>query len=146
MPTIVKILLTCAKQRIALEGQNQDKINFARIATHNEGNCIAILRLLAKSNADNHEHLLYGPKNAKYVSKTVQNEILDIAAGQICEFLPARTSEQGNVIGSVHIYMCVPKKIVIERTRNLIYLNFVATDFFPKIISPSAGENSGDFA
>ena len=62
--------------------------------------------------------------------------------------LPARASEQGNVIGSVHIYIyvCVQKKIVIERTRDLIYLKFVATDFFPKIISPSAGENSGDLA
>ena len=53
----------------------------------------------------------------------------------------------------LYIYMC-KKKIVIERTRDLIYLKFVATDFFPKIISvkdffpkiisPSAGENSGD--
>ena len=66
--------------------------------------------------------------------------------------LPARASEQGNVIGSVriyiyiYIYMCVQKKFVIERTRDLIYLKFVATDFFPKIISPSAGENSGDLA
>ena len=66
--------------------------------------------------------------------------------------LPARASEQGNVIGlvSVYIYMCVrschQKKIVIERTRDLIYLKFVATDFFPKTISPSAGENSGDLA
>ena len=32
------------------------------------------------------------------------------------------------------------KKIVIERTGDLIYLKFVATDFFPKLISPSAGE------
>ena len=66
--------------------------------------------------------------------------------------LPARASEQGNVIGlvSVYIYMyvhsCHQKKIVNERTRDLIYLKFVATDFFPKIISPSAGENSGDLA
>ena len=58
--------------------------------------------------------------------------------------LPARASEQGNVIGSVRVY--VIKKIVIERTRDLIYLKFVATDFFPKIISPNAGENSGDSA
>ena len=64
--------------------------------------------------------------------------------------LPTRASEQGNVIGlvSVYIYMyvrsCHQKKIVIERTRDLIYLKFVATDFFRKIISPSAGENSGD--
>ena len=59
--------------------------------------------------------------------------------------LLARASEQGDVIGSVriYIYMCT-KKIVIERTRDLIYLKFVATYFFPKIISPSAGKNSGD--
>ena len=44
------------------------------------------------------------------------------------------------------IYINVYKKIVIERTRDLIYLKFVATDFFPKIISLSAGENSGDLA
>ena len=71
--------------------------------------------------------------------------------------LLARASEQGNVIGlvSVYIYICtyvrtyvvvIKKKIVIERTRDLIYLKFVATDFSPKIISPSAGENSGDLA
>ena len=62
----------------------------------------------------------------------------------ILGFLPERASEQGNVIGSVHIYIYVYKKIVIERTRDLIYLKFVATDFFPKIIGPTAGENSGD--
>ena len=58
-------------------------------------------------------------------------------------FLPARASEQGNVIGLVSVYMS-SKKIVIERTRDLIYLKFVAKDFFPKIISSSAGENAGD--
>ena len=66
----------------------------------------------------------------------------------VCELLlPTRTSEQGNVIGSVriyiYIYMCV---LVIERTRDLNYLKFVATEFSPKTISPSAGENSGDLA
>ena len=66
--------------------------------------------------------------------------------------LPARASEQGNVIGSVSVYIYIlyiymsSKKIVIERSRDLIYLKFVATDFSPKIISPSAGENSGDLA
>ena len=69
---------------------------------------------------------------------------------QIESFLPARASEQGNVIGLVsvyiYIYICHQKKIVIERTRDLIYLKFVATDFSPKITSPSTGENSGDSA
>ena len=42
--------------------------------------------------------------------------------------------------------ICHQKKFVIERTRDLIYFKFVATDFSPKIISPSAGENSCDSA
>ena len=41
--------------------------------------------------------------------------------------------------------MCT-KKIVIEQTRDLIYLKFVETDFFTIKISLSAGENSGDLA
>ena len=64
--------------------------------------------------------------------------------------LPARASEQGNVViglVSVYIYICMSsKKIVIERTRDLNYLKFVATDFSLKTISPSTGENSGDLA
>ena len=46
----------------------------------------------------------------------------------------------------IHTCICVQKKIVIERTRDLNYLKFVATDFSLKTISPSAGENSGDLA
>ena len=42
-------------------------------------------------------------------------------------------------------HICVQKKFVIEQTRDLI-LKFEVTDFSPKIISPSAGENSGDSA
>ena len=51
--------------------------------------------------------------------------------------------------GIIYIYIytvCHQKKFVIERTRDLIYLKFVATDFSPKISSPSTGENSGDSA
>ena len=66
----------------------------------------------------------------------------------VWKYLPACASEQGNVIGFVriyiYIYICVQKKIVIERTRDLNYLKFVVTDFSPKTISPSAVENSGD--
>ena len=63
--------------------------------------------------------------------------------------LPTGASEQGNVIGLVSVYIYVCTKIffcVIERTRDLIYLKFVATLFFPKIISPCAGENSSNSA
>ena len=51
-----------------------------------------------------------------------------------------------NGFSVIYIYICHQKKIVIERTRDLNYLKFVATDFSPKTISPSAGKNSGDLA
>ena len=44
------------------------------------------------------------------------------------------------------IIVVIKKNIVIERTRDLISLKVVATDFSLKIISPSTGENSGDLA
>ena len=44
------------------------------------------MRLLSKCNSELKEHLLNGPKNARYISKTIQNEILGKAADQIREF------------------------------------------------------------
>ena len=86
LPLIVEAVLLCARQKIALQGHQQDKIDFALPAMRNEGNFIAMLRLLSKNNATLHEHLTFGAKNAKYTSKTIQNEILGIAADQIRGF------------------------------------------------------------
>ena len=80
---------------------------------------------------------------------TLASPYLEVALSGCLLFLPARASEQGNVnrvCPYIYIYMCVQKKIVIERTKDLNYLKFVATDFSLKTISPSAGENSGDLA
>ena len=93
--------------------------------------------------------VLYCPINFKKKKnfKTTLNFAKHVCVSKLrYALLPARASEQGNVIGSVRIYVCVQKKNVIERTRDLNYLKFVATDFSPKTISPSAGENSGDLA
>ena len=42
--------------------------------------------------------------------------------------IPVHASKQGNVIGLVSVYVCVCTKKLV--TRDLIYLKFVATDFF----------------
>ena len=66
--------------------------------------------------------------------KTKRNDLARPVIGTIflvyfMLLLPACASEQGNVIGSDRMYIYVyQKKIVIERTRDLIYLKFVATD------------------
>lgn len=86
LPAIVEAVIMCAMQKIALQGHQQDKIDFGSAPLHNEGNFIAIVRLLARNNLCLNEHLTSGPRNAKYTSKTIQNEILEIAADQIREF------------------------------------------------------------
>ena len=52
----------------------------------NKGNFIATLRLLAKNIPELKEYLTSGPRNARYICKTVQNELIEIAADQIREF------------------------------------------------------------
>ena len=79
-------MITCAKQRISLQGDKQDKIDFDSPPLNNEGNFITPLRLLAKNIPELKEHLTSGPQNARYISKTVQNELIEIEADQIREF------------------------------------------------------------
>ena len=86
LPVLIEAVLICARQKIALQGHRQDKIDFMKPPSSNEGNFIAFLRLLAQSNSALQEHLMSGPKNARYVSKTIQNEILEIAATQVRQF------------------------------------------------------------
>ena len=53
-------------------------MQFTQEPTDNEGNFIAITRLLAKSNPGLKDHLEHGPQNACYTSKTIQNEVIAI--------------------------------------------------------------------
>ena len=50
LPHIVDAVLLCTKQQIALRRHPDDQVQFAESPTSNEGNFIAILRLLAESN------------------------------------------------------------------------------------------------
>ena len=47
------------------------------------GILLPFLRLLAQNNAVLREHLVSGARNAKYTSKTIQNEIIEVAADYI---------------------------------------------------------------
>ena len=46
LPAIVEAVIMCAMQRIALQGHQQDKIDFGSAPLHNEGNFIAIVDCL----------------------------------------------------------------------------------------------------
>ena len=86
LPLIVDAVLLCSKQQISFRGHRDDKIDFANTSTANEGNFVAIMRLLAEQNPALKEHLVSGPRNARYTSKTIQNEIIGIIADLIREY------------------------------------------------------------
>ena len=77
---IVDSARLCAVQQIPFRGHRDDKIQFTQELTDNEGNFIAIIRLLAKSNPGLKDHLEHGPQNARYTSKTIQNEVIAVMA------------------------------------------------------------------
>ena len=79
-------MITCGRQRIPLQGHKQDKLDFDSRHLNNQENFVAVLRLPAKNIPELKEHLTSGPRNARYISKTVQNELIEIVADQIREF------------------------------------------------------------
>lgn len=107
LPAVVEATVLCARQRIALQGHKQDKVDFCSDPEHNEGNFIAILRLVAKSNMCLNEHLRHGPRNARYTSKTIQNEILEIAADQIREFYISIMGDEVTSHGKEILSVCL---------------------------------------
>ena len=125
-------------------------ISLANSIIHLASNtCLSVMIQLKDKNSCNHNLQVQSGSKKKLLSNEVQYTVFIICFFADILFVCFSfycASKQGNVIGlvSVYIYMCVQKKFVIERTRDLIYLKFVATDFSPKIIS--AGENSGDSA
>ena len=71
---IVRTIIFCGKQNIALRGHRDDNTS----TTTNQGNFHALIHHLAESNAELHEHLESGKRNAQLTSKTVQNEIIGV--------------------------------------------------------------------
>ena len=75
-----------AKQGLPFRGQQDDKVDFLSEEI-NRGNFVATLQLLAKGDKILTKHLLSAKGNAKYTSKTIQNEIVHIYASKIKEKL-----------------------------------------------------------
>lgn len=65
------------KQELAFKGHRDDKVDFTN-EDMNQGNFIATLQLMAKEKSVLQKHLSSAKRNAKYTSKTIQNDIIHI--------------------------------------------------------------------
>ena len=81
-----------AKQALPFRGHRDDKVDFS-IEDANRGNFIATLQLMAKGDSILNKHLLSGKRNARYTSKTIQNEVVHIYACKIRERLTKSVRE-----------------------------------------------------
>jgi hypothetical protein len=64
----------CGKQGIAFRGQRDDYTS----ESENKGNFMAVVNVLAENDAVLQKHLLESKRNAKYTSKTYQNELIQL--------------------------------------------------------------------
>lgn len=74
LKSIIKVVLLCGKQNIALRGHRDDSTS----TSGRKGNFHAILSLLSDNDDVLRQHLLEGRKNAQYTSKTIQNQLISI--------------------------------------------------------------------
>ena len=87
MKTIAKILLLCCRQEIALRGHDEG------VASHNRGNFLEILKIVAQHDEDIQSKLLHGPKNATYLSPEMQNLVIHILADMVRSIITKEIKE-----------------------------------------------------
>jgi hypothetical protein len=70
--SILKTIYLCGKQNISLRGHTEEK-----------SNCIALINYRAETDQILATHLQNSPPNARYLSSTMQNELIDICGRQL---------------------------------------------------------------
>jgi len=79
LTSIAKCVEWCARQGIALRGHRDDSTS----TYLNQGNFRALVSFRAETDQVLDNHLKCADKNATYVSKTVQNDLLDVMADYV---------------------------------------------------------------
>ena len=81
--SLFKIVIFCGKQGIAFRGHRDDKVDLTSIESTNDGNFLQLVRFRAENDEILSDYLKRAPRNAKYTSKTIQNELVAIVGDQI---------------------------------------------------------------
>lgn len=85
--SLIRAIIVCGQQNIALRGHVDSGVILNADNNNNDGNFRSILRLMIMCGDDRlKKHLETAPKNARYVSPIIQNEIINV----IGEFIQQR--------------------------------------------------------
>jgi uncharacterized protein YjgD (DUF1641 family) len=91
MKSIAKTAILCARQNISPRGHDESA------GSMNKGNFREILDLIASENQDSllARRLHDGPRNAKYISSDIQNELLKAASATVLEQICEKVQKAG---------------------------------------------------
>ncbi len=82
--SLFKIVLLLGKQGLAFRGHRDDRIEWEEQGDHdNRGNFVELVRFRAETDETLLKHLQNAPKNARYTSKTIQNELISVVGKHI---------------------------------------------------------------
>ena len=82
--SLFKVAILCGKQGLAMRGHRDDRVQWEdECESLNEGNFIQLVRFCAETDEVLADHLSNCPRNARYTSKTIQNELIQVAGGKI---------------------------------------------------------------
>lgn len=96
LESVVKTILLCGKQNIALRGHRDDSQHIENSSVDNVGNFQALLDFRIDSgDVTLNEHFKTAPKNATYRSKSVQNEIINIIGDLLREKIVKDVKKSG---------------------------------------------------
>ena len=84
LASIIKTIVLCGHQNIALRGHRDNATDLEEDNLHNHGNFWALLKFRVDSgDTVLQEHLTTSPRNATYTSPKVQNQLINIISNQI---------------------------------------------------------------
>ena len=78
--------MLCGKQGLALHSHRDDKIAWSGISDGrlNEGTFVELVRFWAETDPILAQHMANSPRNVRYTSKTIQNELVEVIGNSIC--------------------------------------------------------------
>ena len=82
--SLSKVAILCGKQGLAMRGHWDDRVQWEdEHESLNEGNFIQLVWFRAETDEVLADHLSNCPRNAHYTSKTIRNELIQVAGGKI---------------------------------------------------------------
>ena len=130
--SVAEVILLCAMQGIALRGHREESSD----AANTRGNFLEIIHLVGRHDKVVATRLADGPKNAKYTSHMIQDDILHIMANLLtnciieelkaAEYFAVLVDESRDTSKKEQLSICV--RYYLDEVINELFFNFIKAE------------------